>query len=70
MITEKQQEILNIIKNYIDKEKIPPSIREIGDLAGLRSTSTVHSYLNRLEKNGYIHRTNGCARSLRIKEII
>lgn len=50
MITEKQQEILNIIKNYIDKEKISPSIREIGELAGLKSISTVHSYLKRLER--------------------
>lgn len=69
-LPEKQQKILGIIKNYIDREKMSPTIREIGELAGLKSPSTVHSYLNRLEKNGYIHRTNGCPRSLRVKENI
>ncbi|MZK51887.1 LexA family protein [Clostridium beijerinckii] len=68
MLTEKQKEILYIIKNYIDKEKISPSIREIGQLAGLKSTSTVHSYLNRLESKGYIYRSENRARSLRVKE--
>ncbi|MDR3593565.1 MAG: transcriptional regulator [Clostridium sp.] len=68
MLTEKQQKILDIIKNYIDKEKISPTIREIGKLAGLRSTATIHSYIERLEEQGYIYRLNNCPRSIRVKE--
>ncbi|EKQ56408.1 MULTISPECIES: winged helix-turn-helix transcriptional regulator [unclassified Clostridium] len=68
MLTEKQQRILDIIKNFMEKEKISPTIREIGEMSGLKSSSTVHSYLSRLEKKGYIYRTNNCARSLRVKE--
>lgn len=68
MLTEKQQKILNIIKNYIDKEKISPTIREIGKLAGLSSTATVSSYIERLEDKGYIYRMENCPRSIRLKE--
>lgn len=68
MLTDKQLEILEIIKEYINKEKMAPSIREICEIAGLKSTSTVHSYLNRLESKGYIYRTDNCARSLRVRE--
>lgn len=68
MLTKKQQNILNIIKNYIDEEKISPTIREIGVLAGLKSTSTIHSYIERLEEKGYIYRSENCPRSIRVKE--
>ncbi|ABR36060.1 transcriptional regulator [Clostridium beijerinckii] len=70
MLTEKQQEILNIIKNYIGKEKISPTVREIGKLAGLASTSSVHAHIERLEKKGYIYRSGKCPRSIRIKDNI
>jgi SOS-response transcriptional repressor LexA len=69
MLTEKQHRILNIIKNYIDTKKIPPTVREIGEIAGLTSTSTVQRYINELEKEGYIFKEQGCNRSIRIKEI-
>lgn len=68
-MTEKQKEILEIIKNYIKKEKIPPTVREIAKMAGLTSTSTVQGYINKLEKEGYISKEKGCNRSIRIKEI-
>lgn len=68
MLTEKQKKIFEIIKNYIDKEKIAPTIREIGILAGLRSSSTVHSHIETLEEKGYIYRLENCPRSIRVKE--
>lgn len=70
MLTEKQKEIFNIIKKFIDKEKISPTVREIGEIAGLKSSSTVHSYLSRLERKGYIYRSDNCPRSIRVKDNI
>ncbi|WP_081911590.1 LexA family protein [Clostridium culturomicium] len=66
MLSKKQGEILDIIINYIEEEKISPTIREIGELANLSSTSTVHGYLKRLEQRGYISRSNDCPRSIRV----
>ena len=69
MLTKKQQEIFDIIKKYIEKKKIPPTVREIGEIAGLTSTSTVQGYINILEREGFISKDKGCCRSIRIKEI-
>lgn len=69
MLTEKQTRILDIIKNYIEKEKIPPTVREICKIAGINSTSSVQAHIDRLEKKGYIKRDKGCNRSIRINEI-
>lgn len=66
MLTKKQEAILNIIIKYIEDEGIPPTNREIGNLAGLTSTSTVHQYLNTLEEKGYISRKKESARSIRV----
>ena len=49
-ISPKQQEILNYIKDEILNHGYPPSVREICDAVGLRSTSTVFSHLEKLEK--------------------
>jgi len=55
-ITEKQLKILKFIKQEVNKKGYPPSVREICAGVGLKSTSTVHGYLRRLEENGYIRR--------------
>ena len=55
-ITVKQQEILEYIKETILKKGYPPSVREICEAVSLKSTSSVHSHLETLEKNGYIRR--------------
>lgn len=68
MLTEKQQKILDIIRDYINKEKMSPTIREIGIVAGLRSSATVHSHIETLEEKGYIYRLENCPRSIRVKE--
>ena len=55
-ISVKQKEILEFIKNEIINRGYPPSVREICEAVNLRSTSSVFSHLNTLEKNGYIRR--------------
>ncbi len=55
-ITPKQQEILEYIKETILKKGYPPAVREICEAVKLKSTSSVHSHLETLEKNGYIRR--------------
>jgi len=51
-----QQRILEYIEAYIEKNGYAPSVREIGQAVDLKSTSTVHGHLNRLEKKGLLHR--------------
>lgn len=55
-ISKKQQEILNFIKEEILSRGYPPAVREICEAVHLKSTSSVHSHLETLEKNGYIRR--------------
>lgn len=55
-ISEKQQRILDFIRNEQLNKGYPPSVREICDAVQLKSTSTVHGHLERLEKKGYIRR--------------
>lgn len=65
-MTKRQHEILLTINDYIQSEGMPPTVREICDMTGLKSTSTVHGYIKRLEKQGYIKIKQGSARSIRI----
>ena len=53
-ISEKQKEILEYIKQEILNKGYPPAVREICEAVHLKSTSSVHSHLETLEKNGYI----------------
>lgn len=55
-ISQKQQEILDYIKMCILKKGYPPAVREICEAVHLKSTSSVHSHLETLERNGYIRR--------------
>lgn len=55
-LSKKQLDILTYIKNEIYKKGYPPSVREICDAVELKSTSTVHGHLERLEKKGFIRR--------------
>ncbi|MBP1854100.1 repressor LexA [Clostridioides mangenotii] len=55
-LTEKQALILEFIKSELVAKGYPPAVREICNAVGLRSTSTVHSHLNKLEKLGYIRK--------------
>lgn len=64
----RQIEILNIIKKYVDENKIAPTVREICNLSGLKSTSTVYGYLTRLEEEGYIKKKDNSPRSIVLYE--
>ncbi len=65
-ITAKQQEILEFIKDCILSKGYPPSVREICEAVCLKSTSSVHSHLETLEKNGYIRRDPTKPRTIEI----
>lgn len=65
-ITAKQREILDYIKDEILKRGYPPAVREICEAVNLRSTSSVHSHLETLEKNGYIRRDPTKPRAIEI----
>ncbi len=53
---DNQQRILEFIRSEIQTKGYPPSVREIANAVGLKSTSTVHGHLQRLEKKGLLHR--------------
>ena len=55
-LSDKQQQILEFIKRRILDKGYPPAVREICEAVNLRSTSSVHSHLETLERKGYIHR--------------
>lgn len=65
-ITAKQQQILDYIKDEILKRGYPPAVREICEAVHLKSTSSVHSHLETLEKNGYIRRDPTKPRAIEI----
>ncbi|MCI6244830.1 MAG: transcriptional repressor LexA [Eubacterium sp.] len=65
-INETQQAVLNFIREVISQRGVAPSVREIGEAVGLRSTSTVQYNLNALEKAGYIERDPNLKRTIRL----
>lgn len=65
-ITKKQTEILEYIKSQILNKGYPPSVRDICEAVDLKSTSSVHSHLETLEKNGYIRRDPTKPRAIEI----
>ena len=54
MLTERQQQVLDYIKETVDARGYPPSVREIGEAVGLSSPSSVHAQLNSLVHAGMI----------------
>lgn len=67
-ISTKQKEILEYIKDEILKRGYPPAVREICEAVNLKSTSSVHSHLETLEKNGYIRRDPTKPRAIEIMD--
>ena len=65
-ISKKQLEILEYIKSEILRIGYPPAVREICEAVNLKSTSSVHSHLETLEKNGYIRRDPTKPRAIEI----
>ena len=65
-ISKKQTEILEYIKSQILNKGYPPSVRDMCEAVELKSTSSVHSHLETLEKNGYIRRDPTKPRAIEI----
>jgi len=65
-LTDKQKEILEYIKETILGKGYPPAVREICEAVHLKSTSSVHSHLETLERNGYIRRDPTKPRTIEI----
>ena len=65
-LTEKEKAMYDFICDTIRREGFSPSVRDIQNALGIKSTSTVHSYLNRLEEKGAIQKESGKSRTLRV----
>ncbi len=64
-LTKSQQKVYDYLVGRTD-DGAAPSVREICDATGFKSTSTVHAHLNTLEKLGLISRKSGCTRAIRV----
>lgn len=67
-LNERERAVLACIRKKIRETGYAPSVRELGESLGLRSTSTVQMYLDRLEEMGYLRRTGGKSRSLTLPD--
>jgi repressor LexA len=65
-LTEREQQILNFIRDFTDEKGYPPTVREIGKAVGLSSSSTVHAYLNRLERKRFLKRGSSMPRAISV----
>jgi len=63
-LTERQEQVLNAIREFITDHGYPPSIRELGALVGIRSTNGVSDHLKALERKGYLTRGDFKSRTL------
>jgi repressor LexA len=65
-LTDRQRAILEVIHTHVDAHGYPPSVREIGDAVGLKSSSSVHAQLETLETKGYLRRDPTKPRALEL----
>lgn len=65
-LTDRQFRMLAYIESEIVNSGFPPSVREIGNHMGIRSTNGVHGFLRALERKGWIARVRGHSRSIRV----
>lgn len=65
-LTGRQLQILEFIREHVKEKGYPPSVREIAQAVGLKSSSTVHGHLNRLEEKGFIRRDPTKPRAIEI----
>ena len=64
-LTQRQREILDFISTQIDRHGYPPSLREIGEHFGIRSTNGVSDHLKALQKKGFLAREDLKSRAMR-----
>jgi repressor LexA len=67
-LTSRQSEILEYLREEIDRRGLPPTIREIGERFGIRSTKGVEDHLAALERKGFIHRERGKSRAIEVSD--
>ena len=67
-LSTRQREILELIRTKVAERGYPPSVREIGEVLGLRSPSTVHSHLSALVRSGYLRRDPSKPRAIEVVE--
>lgn len=65
-LTEKEREMYQYICKVMEEKGYAPSVRDIQNALSIKSTATVHSYLNKLEDKGYIQKEQGKRRTLRV----
>ena len=65
-LTNRQKDILDILKKLVAKNGYPPTVREIGQEANLNSPATTHFHLEQLEQKGYIRKGNSKNRTIEI----
>ena len=65
-LNKREKSILRFIEKQVKQKGYPPSVREIGKAVDLKSTATVHGYLNQLEKKGYIKKEQQKGRTLKL----
>jgi len=64
-LTQRQKMVLEFIQTTIDTDGYPPTLREIGNFMGIRSTNGVNDHLRALERKGYLTRKDMKSRTLR-----
>lgn len=67
-LTKTQVIVLNAIKTFTEERGYSPSVRDLCEMCGLKSTSTVHSHLKSLERKGYLKKHENQPRSLVLVE--
>jgi len=65
-LSDRQEQVLQVVRAGVARRGYPPSIREIGDAVGLKSTSSVAHHLKTLQELGYLHRDRGRPRSVEV----
>ena len=66
-LTGKRREILDFIAEQLRERGYPPSVREIGEAVGLTSSSTVHTHLTTLQRQGYLRRDPTKPRAIEVR---
>ncbi len=66
-LTGKRKEILDFIAAQLQVRGYPPSVREIGEAVGLTSSSTVHTHLTTLQRQGYLRRDPTKPRAIEVR---
>ncbi|WP_311487681.1 transcriptional repressor LexA [uncultured Helcococcus sp.] len=65
-MNDRQRQVLDFIKQFIAKDQLAPTVRDIQNGVGIKSTSTVSNDLSKLEKEGYIERSNLKSRAIKL----